>query len=71
MVCPLLSCEIFSRSNRLDQKAIPAKVRSVIAHTSAPIYLFTEGTIGDRPRFFITPSHADLNIVVCPRLPDL
>lgn len=34
--------EIYSRSNRLDQKAIPAKIRSVIAHTSAPIYLFTE-----------------------------
>lgn len=34
--------EIFSRSNRLDQKVIPAKVRSVIAHTSAPIYLFIE-----------------------------
>ena len=34
--------EIFSRSNRLNQKTIPANVRSVIAHTSAPIYLFTE-----------------------------
>lgn len=34
--------EIFATSNRLDQKAIPAKVRSVIAHTAAPVYLFTE-----------------------------
>lgn len=34
--------EIFSRANRIDQKTIPDKVRSVIAYTSAPTYLFIE-----------------------------
>lgn len=33
---------MFAAANRLDQKAIPAKLRSVIAHAVAPIYLFTE-----------------------------
>lgn len=34
--------EVFARWNRIDQKTIPAKVRSVIAHTAAPMYLFSE-----------------------------
>ena len=34
--------EIFSRCNHLDNKAIPEKVRSVIAYTAAPMYRFIE-----------------------------
>lgn len=33
---------MFAVANRLDEKAIPVKLHSVIAHAVAPIYLFTE-----------------------------